>query len=98
MRLSPIRRRTRPDPLPSQPRPGRAVLRADLQFVADLVERWFAELTNRKLRRSAYRSLKALTDDLVAWTAAWNDNPRPFVWRKTADEILDSVKRYLAIL
>jgi len=66
--------------------------------VADLVERWFAELTNRKLRRSAYRSLKALTDDLVAWTAAWNDNPRPFVWRKTADEILDSVKRYLAIL
>ncbi len=39
-----------------------------------------------------------MTDDLVAWTAAWNDNPRPFVWTKTADEILNSLKRYLAIL
>ena len=61
----------------------------------NLVERWFAELTNKMLRRSAHQSVTALTADLNAWIAAWNDNPRPFVWHKTADEILDSLKRYL---
>ena len=64
----------------------------------NLVERWFAELTRRKLRRSAHRSIKALTADLHAWIAAWNDNPSPFVWHKTADQILDSLKKYLTNL
>jgi transposase len=64
----------------------------------NLVERWFAELTTRKLRRSAHRSIKELTDDLHAWIAAWNENPRPFVWTKTADQILDSLKKYLTNL
>ena len=59
----------------------------------NLVERWFVELTNRKLRRSSHRSVEALEDDVNAWTAAWNENPRPFVWTKTADEILDSLAR-----
>jgi hypothetical protein len=63
-----------------------------------LVERWFAELTNRKLRRSAHRSIKELTADLNAWIAAWSNNPRPFVWTKTADEILDNVKNHLTNL
>ena len=52
----------------------------------NLVERWFAELTNKMLRRSAHKSVTALTADLNAWIATWNDNPRPFVWHKTADE------------
>ena len=64
----------------------------------NLVERWFAELTNRKLRRSAHRSIRQLTDDLTAWVASWNSDPKPFVWRKTADEILDSLKKYLTNL
>jgi hypothetical protein len=64
----------------------------------NLVERWFAELTNRKLRRSAHRSIKELIDDLHAWIAASNDNPKPFVWHKTADQILDSLKKYLTNL
>jgi transposase len=64
----------------------------------NLVERWFAELTNRKLKRSAHRSVRELTDDLNQWIAAWNDNPRPFVWHKTADEILDSLKKYVSNL
>jgi transposase len=64
----------------------------------NLVERWFAELTNRKLKRSAHRSVKELTDDLNQWIATWNDNPRPFVWHKTADEILDNLKKYLTNL
>jgi transposase len=61
----------------------------------NLVERWFAELTNRKLRRSSHRSVAELEADLSAWIAAWNDDPKPFVWTKTADEILDSLTSYL---
>src|SRR6266496_1729875 len=60
----------------------------------NLVERWFAELTTKKLRRGAHRSVRALNADIRAWIEDWNDNPRPFVWTKTADEILDSIARY----
>jgi transposase len=60
----------------------------------NLVERWFAELTSKKLRRGAHRSVRDLNADIRAWIATWNDNPRPFVWTKTADEILASIARY----
>ena len=60
----------------------------------NLVERWFAELTTKRLRRGTHRSVRQLNDDIRAWIAAWNDNPRPFVWTKTADQILDSIARY----
>jgi len=60
----------------------------------NLVERWFAELTNKLLRRGAHRSVGQLNADIRAWIDGWNDNPRPFVWTKTADEILDSIARY----
>ena len=60
----------------------------------NLVERWFAELTNRKLRRSAHGSVTELERDLRQWTNAWNKNPRPFVWAKTAEEILSTVAAY----
>jgi DDE superfamily endonuclease len=56
----------------------------------DLVERWFAELTNQMLPRSAHRTIRTLTHDLNAWIATRNDNPQPFVWHKTADEILEN--------
>lgn len=61
----------------------------------NLVERWFAEITNRMLRRSAHRSVKELAADINGWVATWNDNPRPFVWHKTADEIFDTLSGYL---
>jgi transposase len=64
----------------------------------NLVERWFAELTTRKLRRSAHRNVRELTADIQAWTDAWNDDPRPFTWTKTADEILESIARYLQLI
>ncbi len=64
----------------------------------NLVERWFAELTRRLLQRSAHTSVNALTADLNTWIAAWNNDPRPFVWHKTADQILDSLKKYLTNL
>ena len=60
----------------------------------NLVERWFAELTTKLLKRGAHRSVPALNNDIRAWIATWNQNPRPFVWTKTADEILDSIARY----
>ena len=60
----------------------------------NLVERWFSELTNKLLRRGAHRSVRALNTDIRAWIDTWNDNPKPFVWTKTADEILDSIARY----
>lgn len=61
----------------------------------NVVERWFAELTNRKLRRSAHNSVNELEADIQAWIEAWNDDPKPFVWTKTADEILENLARYL---
>jgi len=61
----------------------------------NLVERWFAELTNRKLRRSAHRNVGELEADIRAWVDAWNEDPRPFVWTKTADEILENLTKYL---
>src|SRR3954463_5302076 len=60
----------------------------------NLVERWFAELTTKKLRRGAHRSVRALNADIRAWIDTWNDDPRPFVWTKTAEQILDSIARY----
>jgi transposase len=60
----------------------------------NLVERWFAELTNKWLRRNTHRSVRALTDSIRTWVTDWNDNPRPFVWHKTSDQILDSLANY----
>lgn len=60
----------------------------------NLVERWFSELTNKKLRRGAHRSVRELNTDIRAWIADWNEDPRPYVWTKTADQILDSIARY----
>jgi len=60
----------------------------------NLVERWFAELTTKALKRGAHRSVRALNADIRAWIAAWNEDPKPYVWVKTADQILDSIARY----
>jgi transposase len=60
----------------------------------NLVERWFGELTTKKLRRGTHRSNRALNADIRAWIETWNDAPKPFVWTKTADQILDSISRY----
>jgi transposase len=60
----------------------------------NLVERWFAELTNRKLRRSAHRSVTELEADIRKWINEWNKDPRPFVWTKTADQILGTLAAY----
>ena len=60
------------------------------------VERWFGYLTDQKIRRGVHKSVEALEADIRAWTDTWNQNPRPFAWTKTAEEILDSLARYIA--
>jgi transposase len=60
----------------------------------NLVERWFGELTTKKLQRGAHTSVRALNTDIRAWNKTCNDNPRPYVWTNTADQILDSIARY----
>ena len=60
----------------------------------NLVERWFAELTTRKLRRSAHRSVIELEADVRTWINEWNADPKPFIWTKTADQILETLAAY----
>ena len=61
----------------------------------NLVERWFAELTNRRLKRGAHRAVHELNADIRDWIEHWNRAPRPFVWTKTADQILATIRAYL---
>ena len=42
-----------------------------------------------------FRSVQALEKDVREWVKAWNDDPKPFIWTKTAEEILESIARYL---
>jgi transposase len=60
----------------------------------NMVERFFAQLTTRMLRRGVHRSVDELETDIRAWIAGWNDNPRPYTWTKTAEQILDSIGAY----
>jgi transposase len=59
------------------------------------VERWFALLTDKQLRRGVHKSRHALEKDIRTWLVNCNENPRPFAWTKTADEIFDRLNSYL---
>jgi putative transposase len=58
-----------------------------------LVERWFAELTNKR-RRGVFRSVKELEAAIREYIDVHNEDHKPFVWTKTADQILASIARY----
>src|SRR5213080_1934386 len=60
----------------------------------NLVERWFAELTTKWIKRGSHRSVRELVASIRTWITSWNDDPKPFVWHKTADQILDSLAAY----
>jgi transposase len=60
------------------------------------VERWFGYLTDQLLRRGVHKSVQALEKDVREWIKTWNEDPKPFVWRKTAEEILGSLARYIS--
>jgi transposase len=60
----------------------------------NLVERWFAEITMKLIRRGVHRSVHDLATDITNWAEKWNADPKPYVWTKTADEILDTLAAY----
>jgi|SRR5215470_1614431 len=60
----------------------------------NLVERFFAELTQKQIRRGTHRSTQALIDAIESYIAIRNENPRPFIWTKSADEIFASITRF----
>lgn len=60
----------------------------------NLVERWFALLTQKQLRRGVHRSTQQLEKDIKAFLKIYNRDPKPFVWTKSADEILESIRRF----
>jgi transposase/DNA-binding XRE family transcriptional regulator len=61
----------------------------------NLVERFFGYITADLLQRSDHRSVQALEADIRTWVKAWNQNPKPFVWTKTAEQILGSIGRLM---
>lgn len=64
----------------------------------NLVERWFKELTDKALRRSSFTSVDHLIDTIDEWAEGWNTDPKPFVWHRTAEEIIAKVRRGRAAL
>jgi transposase len=64
----------------------------------NLVERWFAEITERRIRRGVFNSVAQLTEAIETWAEHWNDDPKPFVWHKPAQEIIAKVRRGRATL
>jgi hypothetical protein len=60
----------------------------------NLVERWFALLTEKQLRRGVHSSTQALKAAILAYIQLSNEHPKPFIWTKTADAILASVERF----
>jgi transposase len=64
----------------------------------NLVERWFKELTDRRLRRGAFPSVAALVDAIETWGEHWNNDPKPFVWHAEANKIIEKVRRGRAAL
>ena len=59
----------------------------------NLIERWFAELTNKRIRRGSFHSVEDLTAAINDFLAAWNEQPKPFVWTATVDSILAKLAR-----
>ena len=60
----------------------------------NLVERWFAALTEKQIRRGVHRSVRELESAIKQYLAITNESPKPFIWTKTADEILASLARF----
>jgi transposase len=64
----------------------------------NLIERWFKEITDRRIRRGSFRSVDELVAAIDHWSEHWNDDPKPFVWHRTAEEIIAKVRRGRAAL
>jgi transposase len=60
------------------------------------VERWFGLITDKMIRRGVHKSVQSLESDIRQWIETWNEDPHPFTWVKTADEILNSLAEYMS--
>ena len=60
----------------------------------NLVERWFAEITNKRIRRGIFRSVKELESAIREYIDIHNEDPKPFAWTRTADQILAGIARF----
>lgn len=59
----------------------------------NLIERWFKELTDKRLRRGTFTSVAELTEAITIWAQAWNLDPKPFIWKATTESIIEKVSR-----
>lgn len=64
----------------------------------NLVERWFAEITRKRIRRGSFQSVEELIEAINDYIQANNENPKPFIWTKTASAILEKVARCKAVI
>jgi transposase len=64
----------------------------------NLIERWFKELTDKRLRRGVFTSVADLTAAITTWAEHWNEEPKPFIWKAPAEDIIDKVRRGRATL
>jgi transposase len=64
----------------------------------NLIERWFKELTDRRLRRGVFTSVADLSEAITTWAEHWNTDPKPFIWKATAEDIIAKVRRGRATL
>ena len=64
----------------------------------NVVERWFKELTDKRLRRDAFTSVDDLAAAITTWAEHWNTDPKPFIWKATAQDIIAKVRRGRATL
>jgi hypothetical protein len=58
-----------------------------------MVERWFAETTNKRIRRGSWNSVNELVEAIQAYIKAWNKHGKPLAWKKSANDIMDSINK-----
>jgi len=71
--------------LAQRPPPLAPALHPDIELLAEPRRRWFKELTDKRLRRGRFTSVAELTEAITTWAAHWNDDPKPFIWKATAE-------------
>jgi transposase len=64
----------------------------------NLIERWFKELTDKRIRRGRFTSVAELSEAITIWAEHWNTDPKPFIWKATAEDIIAKVRRGRASL
>ena len=64
-----------------------------LPFLMNMIEAWFSVLTRKSIRRGSFDTVRALVRHIQAYLDRWNEHPVPFVWTKTADQIIAKAVR-----